>query len=632
MTSCNHPRTTAARFVAIAGLALAGAPALGQTALGDGRALDAGQNTRGRFNDARPSFSQELQFRNAIVTGNAPGGLSFRGDLGYRASGEFTGDLGSDELFSFRRDSLFSGLAGMGIRGTDALQYQFSLTTGARPPQNLMGDLSYARDQQFQFGGAPTGDTGGRTTSHTTLAQDPSYVDPRGLALYRPSPQDADLADALTGSLRSSSAFTSTTTLSPVLITTFEEGLERRPYGLTSSVLTGVTAVPMRGAERDAAGAPVEPNRTGAPRDPSEPMVRTAYQEVVERLRLRAEAQATRTAAPSDAEMQTITERLTALRDGMMGRDMTGQPGQPGQQPGQPGTQPGMPPATQPGTQPGAETPAQPGVQPGGEAGASTPGIPQTPGVTGLPEGVTPQSVRDARAGVGTDRPGFGGPAGQQMANEYDPARYQIDPKTLELIRASETPLPSFVDPNASSRDFYSEHMRTGERLIMAERYFDAEERFARALSVRPGEPTAQVGRAHAQLGAGLTLSAAINLRSLFVSNPEVIGARYAGRLLPSPERIDGLVALLRDRAAEDAAENNGSRVSAAFMLAYLGYQSGRPEVTGEGLDTLVEFGSPEDVRLGVILRQVWLPESAPAGDAEDAGGAADGGGAGDGR
>ena len=115
-------------------LLFAGSAANAQNALGDGNALDANPGQYGSSNYARPSLVDELRFRNSIATGNAPGGLSFRGDLGYRSAGEFTGELGSDSLFAFRRDSLYSGLAGMGIRGTDALQYQFALTTGSAPP------------------------------------------------------------------------------------------------------------------------------------------------------------------------------------------------------------------------------------------------------------------------------------------------------------------------------------------------------------------------------------------------------------------------------------------------------------------------------------------------------------------
>src|SRR5690606_6193755 len=48
-------------------------------------------------------------------------------------------------LFSYRRDSFYSGLAGMGIRGTEALQYQFALTTGSEPPPNLRGSLLASR-------------------------------------------------------------------------------------------------------------------------------------------------------------------------------------------------------------------------------------------------------------------------------------------------------------------------------------------------------------------------------------------------------------------------------------------------------------------------------------------------------
>jgi hypothetical protein len=137
-----------------------------------------------------------------------------------------------------------------------------------------------------------------------------------------------------------------------------------------------------------------------------------------------------------------------------------------------------------------------------------------------------------------------------------------------------------------------------------------------------------------------MTLSAAINLRSLFVSNPEMIGARYAGRLLPTEDRIEGLIDLLRERSGVVEApagtpgrgpDDTASRVSAAFMLAYLGYQTGRHDVTAEGLDILVDIGSPEDVRMGVILRQVWLPDSAPADDT-DGKGTEDGAGVGDGR
>ena len=236
--------------------------------------------------------------------------------------------------------------------------------------------------------------------------------------------------------------------------------------------------------------------------------------------------------------------------------------------------------------------------------------MPQVPGQAPLPG--------DAAAG-GT----FGGPAGVQIAAQNDPDRFRIDPQTLEMMRALEAPLPSFIDPEADTRDLYNEHMRAGERLILAERYFDAEERFARALSVRGGDPTAQVGRAHAQVGAGLLISASLNLRTLFILHPELIPARYVGRLLPSADRIEMLIENLRERSGVKQVpgrgeEDAGTRVAAGFLLAYLGYQVDREDVIREGLEVLRTIGSADDVRLGAALRQIWLDE--PADDGENDG------------
>lgn len=582
-----HARSIRAAFAAVV-VGLSGGVASAQNALGDGRGLDNNLGQGGRLNYQRPSFAQELQFRNAIVTGNAPGGLSFRGDLGYRAAGEFSGSLGSDSLFSFQRDSLYSGLAGMGIRGTDALQYQFSLTTGARPPQDLVGDLTYTRDAAYQTSAAYTGQSPLGTGA---IRVDPTQGgDVRGLNLYQPSVQEGELRDALTGTLRSSSSYSTTTNLTPVVLQVFERGIERQPYGLTSSPLTGVTASPMRTRD-EAMPAP------GTPRDPIAERARTAYQEVIERLRERAESQATRSGDMSDAGMDSVAARLEAIRREMLGIPQT-----------QAGDQTDG--ASQPGAQPGADenaTPADPLTDPSIDP------------LTGQPR-TTPGQQSPAE-----EEQEAGDPSGRRPGVRPPPTRedYQIDARTLELMRASERPISTLVDPGAETRDLYTEHMRTGERLITSERYFDAEERFARALAINPGDPSAQIGRIHAQLGAGLVLSASVNLRTLMMSNPELIGVRYAGTLLPGPERVNLLIDSLRQRAGllkepGEGEEDVSVRRSAALLLAYLGFQNQRPEIVREGLDAYESFGAEDDRRFANIVRQVWL-EGDTSGAREEA-------------
>ena len=85
----------------------------------------------------------------------------------------------------------------------------------------------------------------------------------------------------------------------------------------------------------------------------------------------------------------------------------------------------------------------------------------------------------------------------------------------------------------------------------MRGRFFDAEERFTAALSVRQGDPMAAVGRIHSQLGAGMFLSAAINLRGLLVAHPELAGVKYVPALLPGKEAMAKRIERLTGQPAE---------------------------------------------------------------------------------
>ncbi len=99
-----------ANLVAMAlGLAAATAtPAVGQEALGGGDALDANLNIRGRRN--LPTVPIDFAARNLLITNSAAGGRGFRGSVGYTGSDDFRGQVGSNDLFRFRRGAAFSSL------------------------------------------------------------------------------------------------------------------------------------------------------------------------------------------------------------------------------------------------------------------------------------------------------------------------------------------------------------------------------------------------------------------------------------------------------------------------------------------------------------------------------------------
>ncbi|MCX5691535.1 MAG: hypothetical protein NTV94_17380 [Planctomycetota bacterium] len=270
-------------LVVAAVLATLSGQAMGQTALGNGRGLERDLSGRGIGNVPRADFMAEVRRRNDLVTGNAVGGRSFRGDAGYRSADEFRGSLGSDDLFSFRRDSLGSGAAGTGFRGTSGLQYQYSYSTA-----NDFGNSSLSR-------------SGGSTQESKVHPMISSAATPRRVS----TDTFSGLGDGWNtvapklNSLRSTTSFNSTSSFNPSLM-----GQRETPNGLewmTSSSLLGIRTAPARrsdvpeGAVNKAVGgdrlnqSAVPEIKTGLeessrPEEKKSDSVRTSYSAVVERM------------------------------------------------------------------------------------------------------------------------------------------------------------------------------------------------------------------------------------------------------------------------------------------------------------------------------------------------------------
>lgn len=602
-TLTTRPLHTLTRAGAMILLALGASGAHAQDALGNGQALDANPSVYGSSNTyTRPSLVDELRFRNAIATGNAPGGLSFRGDIGYRAAGEFTGDLGSDALFAFRRDSLYSGLAGMGIRGTDALQYQFALTTGSAPPRNLIGNLSYTRDNQYASGA--DFQRPGVTPQIGTLGvnREQRDLDPTGRALSTEPTITGFDSGSMMGTLRSSATYNTTSTMQPSLISVYAEGLDRRPVGLVASPLLGVTPTPLVD-ERTKPANPLVARPANADTDPSVPgglpstRVTTSYDELVEQMRERVQSMreesmvqgTTSTIKPEETNDAWLVRQMEEIRRQLYGD----QPTTPQQ------TDPNAP------QDPNAPTTTDP-AQGENEGETTNPGT--NPLISIPDQSETPLGQRLTE--------------GQERLNELnkefelnDPTKIKIDRETLEILRgtAGDT-VDELIVPGESDDDLYTKHIVTGQRLIASGRYFDAEERFTHALSIRPRDVIAQQGRLHAQIGAGMLLSASVNLQTLYSEHPELITRRYSGDLLPDEERIAALIKRLGERAGiidmeirTRPLEGDRVRVSAALLYAYIGYQKNDQGVVDAGLKVVSELGTDSDRRFAGLLQQLWL-------------------------
>ena len=141
--------------------------------------------------------------------------------------------------------------------------------------------------------------------------------------------------------------------------------------------------------------------------------------------------------------------------------------------------------------------------------------------------------------------------------------------------------------------------MKSGEQRLADGEYFWAERHFDRALRFTPGHPLAIAGMGHAQIGAGLHVPAALTLRRLLTTNPEMIDVRYERAMLPKRIRLDLAVERLRDLIARVERD----RQLRGFVLAYIGHQVQDRTLVEEGL------GHMGDEPLRALLDAVWLAE-----------------------
>ncbi len=222
--------------------------ALGQNALGDGRVLDANLSTSSRYNQPRQGFLLN-RINEAIVTGTAPGGMSFRGSLGYTSPFAFRGATAGQSQYGFERDSIYSNLAARRSAPADpgrlgSYQVPRAAAGNAASPYavgaNILTPMSGASLQQIA-----------RARYGTSL---PDLDAGRGAQQFRPVRLPADSYPDATAGLASQGSLTLATLAS---ITTIDPLLDRG--SLLAASATGALRRP------DLAGAGVGPGTGQAP-------------------------------------------------------------------------------------------------------------------------------------------------------------------------------------------------------------------------------------------------------------------------------------------------------------------------------------------------------------------------------
>jgi hypothetical protein len=159
----------------------------------------------------------------------------------------------------------------------------------------------------------------------------------------------------------------------------------------------------------------------------------------------------------------------------------------------------------------------------------------------------------------------------------------------------------------------FGQLMRQAEADQKLGRFVSAIENYQSAIELQPGNQLPLVGQANAELAAGLYQSSAYNLKFVFGRHPELTAVRYdLNAMLPSTS----LHAAYRQLHSMFTQKSG----LAAFLLAYLDYQTGR---TTELKSTLDQWaGWKNSGAWPAMLKKAWIkadhPQAAePAGSGQ---------------
>ena len=510
-------------------------PSPAQNALGGGTALDGNLIQGGnRFNQASPIA--DYRSRNLLITGNVANGRGFRGTVGYGAEFDFRGSTGSDDLFSERALSAFSAP---------------SFVTAGQTA-TLLHYGQYLNEVEFRkaTSGATVRNFNEQRIVSADLTDQRLALDRVAIASTTSAIYESASDNRIVGMLRYADGTTMLATASGVM------GLHLVPIE-SQGGLIGLSAYDLARTVRDIEAG-------------------LAF------------------SAPGEAFDATFRNHLnTEARALAMGTPVTSR----------------IDPAVVPGR---LEYGAEPSYleilqriaerQAGRAIDADAP--PQL--LADLDQQFA--DLRDALGGVPVADPGLAEghaePAAaipglpdilqpQQQAGTGQPATPAAIAALVDALRHGYL-IEHYVSGDPTR---FNELMVSAEQRLADGEYFWAERHFERALRYTPGHPVATAGMAHAQVGAGLFAPAALTLKRLMKSNPEMIDVRFKPALLPSRIRLDIAIIRIRDLIGR-IERDRGLR---GLLLAYLGHQLDEPALIVEGLQAM------DEGPMRSLLEEIWV-------------------------
>lgn len=524
-----------------------------QDALGAGNALDANLGTiSNRLNQATPQT--DFRARNLLVTGNVAGGRGFRGSVGYGAAGDFTEFLGSDEFFDFRADSAFSNINFINYSKTFQ-QVRFGQQAGL---------LEYQRSGY----GSTAESVGLPRYGQRELTDIQLRIDRLSRIGATEHIQEKSVEPSIVGTAQTEEGTNLLLTASSLRgVTSQPEAQHLQLIGLSSFDFARLQEDLLAGRPITQPGKPFEQHFSDLRQEATTafdlmrderqdnrrtPELEPEYQKILERIATRYADSNQYDVHVQQTLLDSLDEEMEELRQQLSGTR-------------------GLPP-----------TP---------ETTEEEPETSEMPDFTETTIEEEPSSIFDIE---------------EEEVDEEGNAVETPEPLDQEDIAHILRHGQSIEKLSVVAESRFNEIMKSAEELLREGEYFRAEQRFERALQFVPNHPLAQVGTAHAQIGAGLYLAASLSLRNLLTQHPEMIDTIYGEGLLPDRELLLQVTQTMQDRLEVETRQ----RSSTAFILAYLGHQLDDRALITKALDAMEEE-EPEDTLLP-LLRKIWLAEPEP--------------------
>jgi len=586
--------------------------------------LDANSRVGGQGeNGARAK--EDYFSRNLIVTGDVAGGRGFRGSVGYREQSEFTGQTGSDDNRSWRAYSVYSS------------PFMAQATYNPLQASQAFGAIMYTRT----YSNASARDIlTNQQPLDARIAFDRFTAD-SGKKMKRMA-DIIDPANARDTSDRLNWRVTQAISAASGREARREQGVDDLlgNMGLSTYDRQRLKQDILQGrTKREMVGDPLSqtsllPGDSLADTARLRPTLAPEYSSIYESLRARAGDRIPVPASEADraARAKEIERELTGDMDWL--RDQLMRSGSENRARGVAGPRAENAPidpslARQLGTdgkQPDATK--QDGMGQGTDAGKGTDGTNGANQGNGADQGNNGDSTkRDDGTGSGRTRDGsknIDGNATEKtdsvvrdangrdrggMTKEERERQPSVD--DLAFILRHGRKLQSLVPEDSSA---IKDMMELGAMSMTRGEFFRAEERYASVLAVLPNNAGAMAGVANAQMGAGLSVSAALTLRKLFAMHPEMIDTHLGTEILPPTDRMEAALAAARERLSaantpNASTELQSDRFDFGLVISYIGFQTDRSEVIREGLDAMRQT-RPDDAMLG-LLQRIWLPVAA---------------------